>query len=390
MRRQHTPDEGLRSPFMGDAVPHVLIVGAGDTGLSLATMLSSAGLRGRHSTDRVVRSMRQRHSSAISPTASPAWDCRPPTLSCSPQPAVACTTRCIAPPTSTDPSGCSTPYPPSQPERYSTSTTGVYGADDGRWVTARPHRTSSRSTAAIVVEGEAALARRIRPPSSARPASSGPESPPSDRSGVDRRRGRHPDARPLDERVVHRDDLPRAPCASSIEPAAGCHRRRRRAGATRRRAGVVAARCGSIRRPFPDRRPTGKRSEQRTQGPRMELSYPTFREGYASVLATSRAYVEAHPEEEGEGPPRQATTAASPTWAATADLRPFGQPNPTNAAGFSWRRLRSGAARQTGLPPTDDQTRFTPVSVAFSVRPGRASVTSSCSTTISPAFTVAR
>ena len=30
---------------MGDAVPHVLIVGAGDTGLSLATMLSSAGLR---------------------------------------------------------------------------------------------------------------------------------------------------------------------------------------------------------------------------------------------------------------------------------------------------------------------------------------------------------
>ena len=30
---------------MGDAVPHVLIVGAGDTGLTLATMLSSAGLR---------------------------------------------------------------------------------------------------------------------------------------------------------------------------------------------------------------------------------------------------------------------------------------------------------------------------------------------------------
>ena len=60
-------------------------------------------------------------------------------------------------------------------------------------------------------------------------------------------------------------------------------------------------------------------------------------------------------------------------------------PQGTTIAGPPADRCSQGAHRGGG-----DQTRFTPVSVAFSVRPGRASVTSSCSTTISPAFTVAR
>ena len=103
---------------MGDAVPHVLIVGAGDTGLSLATMLSSAGLRvstlnrsGRSidAATALVGDLADSASLMGLPSADVVvFTTAPPSR----------TTRAIAPPTSTDPSGCSTPYPPSQPERY--------------------------------------------------------------------------------------------------------------------------------------------------------------------------------------------------------------------------------------------------------------------------------
>ena len=146
---------------MGDAVPHVLIVGAGDTGLTLATMLSSAGLR--------VSTLNRSGRSIDAATALVGDLADSASLMGLPSADVVVFTT--APP-SRDDEGYRTAYLdgpqrlldalPTEPARaVLTSTTGVYGADDGRWVTATTPPDPSRSTAAIVVEGEAALARRI-------------------------------------------------------------------------------------------------------------------------------------------------------------------------------------------------------------------------------------
>ena len=123
----------------------------------------------------------------------------------------------------------------------------------------------------------------------------------------------------------HRDAAPAALALSTHQPAAGRHRRRRRAGATRRR---LTLDCRSMRR-----RPASacRNSELKDLG--WELS-STFREGYTSVLATRRAYVEAHPEGRSAAP--RPTTAGLPS--ADSCLRPSRSAKPTNAAGFAWRR----------------------------------------------------
>ena len=186
---------------MGDAVPHVLIVGAGDTGLSLATMLSSTGLR--------VSTLNRSGRSIDAATALVGDLADSASLM-----GFAVRRRCRvhhSPAVSRDDEGYRTAYLdgpqrlldalPTEPARaVLTSTTGVYGADDGRWVTATTPPDPSRSTAAIVVQGEAALARRI-PTTVVR--SAGIYGPGRRRlidqvlTGVVRRHPR--DARPLDE-----------------------------------------------------------------------------------------------------------------------------------------------------------------------------------------------
>ena len=276
---------------MGDAVPHVLIVGAGDTGLSLATMLSSAGLR--------VSTLNRSGRSIDAATALVGDLADSASLMGLPSADVVVFTT--APP-SRDDEGYRTAYLdgpqrlldalPTEPARaVLTSTTGIYGADDGRWVTATTPPDPSRSTAAIVVEGEAALARRI-PTTVVRSAGI---------YGPGRRRlidqvltgvvGVTPGMPARWTNRVHRDDLAAAlalcvvhpnppPVAIAVddEPAP--------------RDDVLAWIAAQVRvdlgpDPSPIVAPTGKRcrnSELKDLG--WELSYPTFREGYTSVLAT--------------------------------------------------------------------------------------------------------
>ncbi len=276
---------------MGDAVPHVLIVGAGDTGLSLATMLSSAGLpvstlnRSGRSIDAATALVGDLADSA-SLVGLPSAD------------VVVFTT---APP-SRDDEGYRTAYLdgpqrlldalPTEPTRaVLTSTTGVYGADDGRWVTATTPPDPSRSTATIVSEGEAALSPRV-PTTVVRSAGI---------YGPGRRRlidqvltgvvGVTPGMPARWTNRVHRDDLAAAlalcvvhpnppPVAIAVddEPAP--------------RDDVLTWIAEQVRvdlgpDPSPIVAPTGKRCrnhELKDLG--WELSYPTFREGYTSVLAT--------------------------------------------------------------------------------------------------------
>ena len=153
------------------------------------------------------------------------WDCRPPTLSCSPQPV----------------RSAGRPRPPvsTVPTRWVSRSTAATGSPDHRRPLGWHLRTGS---------------------------------PPSDRSGVDRRRGRHPrDARPLDDQVTI--SPLRLRCASSIRAAAGCHRRR---GTSRRHATTwrgLPPRCGSISAPTS----TGSGAGTAIKDLGWELSYPTFR-----------------------------------------------------------------------------------------------------------------
>ena len=275
---------------MTDSLPPVLIVGAGDTGLALATVLTGAGL-GVSTLNRSGRSI-DAATALVGDLADSASLMGLPSAD-----VVVFTT---APP-SRDDEGYRTAYLdgpqrlldalPTEPARaVLTSTTGVYGADDGRWVTATTPPDPSRSTAAIVVEGEAALARRI-PTTVVRSAGI---------YGPGRRRlidqvltgvvGVTPGCPPAGRIACIVTISPlRLRCASSIRA-----RRRLPSPSTtsRRRDDVLAWIAAQVRvdlgpDPSPIVAPTGKRcrnSELKDLG--WELSYPTFREGYTSVLAT--------------------------------------------------------------------------------------------------------
>ena len=275
---------------MNDTLPHVLIVGAGDVGLTLAAVLRGAGL-GVSTLNRSGRSV-EGATPIIGDLSDPS--------SLSDLPAANVVVFTTAPP-SRDDEGYRIAYVdgpqrlldalPAEPARaILTSTTGVWGADDGRWVTASTPPDPSRATAAVVVEGESALASRI-PTTVVRAAGI---------YGPGRRR--------LIDQVlngdvgvtsgtpdrwtnrIHRDDLAAAlalcaihpsppPVAIAVddEPAP--------------RDRVLAWLAEQLRvdlgpDPDPVDSPTGKRcrnSELRDLG--WEPAYPSFREGYTSVLA---------------------------------------------------------------------------------------------------------
>lgn len=178
---------------------------------------------------------------------------------------------------------------PSPPDRVIlTSTTGVYGVDDGSWVDETTPPSPTRATAAVVVEGERRLAERV-PTVVVRAA--GIYGPGRTRL-IDRvRSGEEPVARdgtPRWTNRVHRDDLvtalriaishpapPPVVLAVDDEPAP--------------RDDVIrwlAARLGAGDPPVVDvGRPTGKRCRNtalRALGwtPR----FPSYREGYAALL----------------------------------------------------------------------------------------------------------
>lgn len=275
---------------MSDALPHVLIVGAGDTGLALATVLTSAGL-GVSTLNRSGRS--------IDAATALTGDLSDPT-SLAGLPSAEVVVFTTAPP-SRDDQGYRTAYLdgpqvlldalPSEPARaVITSTTGVYGADDGRWVTASTPPDPTRSTAEIVVEGEAALARRI-PTTTVRSAGI---------YGPGRRRlidqvmtgavGVTPGTPARWTNRVHRDDLAAALALCAIHPSpppvaiAVDDEPAPRDTVLTWIAEQVRVELGPD--PSPIDAPTGKRcrnSELRDLG--WELAYPTFREGYTSVLA---------------------------------------------------------------------------------------------------------
>lgn len=146
---------------MNDSLPQVLIVGAGDTGLTLASVLSSAGL-GVSTLNRSGRSV-DGANAIVGDLSAP--------HSLSELPAADVVVFTTAPPTRDD-DGYRIAYIdgpqhlldalPREPARaILTSTTGVYGANDGRWVTASTTPEPTRATAELVVEGEVALASRI-------------------------------------------------------------------------------------------------------------------------------------------------------------------------------------------------------------------------------------
>ena len=146
---------------MNDSLPQVLIVGAGDTGLALASVLAGAGL-GVSTLNRSGRCV-----DGATPIAADLSD--PGSLTDLPNVSVVVFTTA---PQTRDDDGYRIAYLdgpqrvldalPTEPARaILTSTTGVYGFDDGRWVTASTPAEPARRTAEIVVEGEAALAARI-------------------------------------------------------------------------------------------------------------------------------------------------------------------------------------------------------------------------------------
>ncbi|MEM7142467.1 MAG: NAD-dependent epimerase/dehydratase family protein [Actinomycetota bacterium] len=136
----------------------ILIAGAGDIGLTLAARLVADG----HDTTTLNRSGRGAAgaTSFVGDLADPA------TLAGLPETDVVVFTT--APPTRDD-AGYRLAYVdgpqrvlaalPSDPTRtVLTSTTGVYGVDDGSWIDASSPAEPNRATAEIVVEGETALA----------------------------------------------------------------------------------------------------------------------------------------------------------------------------------------------------------------------------------------
>ena len=275
---------------MNDSLPQVLIVGAGDTGLTLASVLSSAGL-GVSTLNRSGRSI-DGATAIVGDLSDPG--------SLTDLPAADVVVFTTAPP-SRDEDGYRIAYVdgpqrlldalPREPARaVLTSTTGVYGANDGRWVTASSTPEPTRPTAAVVVEGEAALASRI-PTTIVRAAGI---------YGPGRRRlidlvltGRAGVTSGTPDRWtnrVHRDDLAAALALCAIHPSpppiaiAVDDEPVPRDQVLAWLAEQLRVELGPD--PDPATTTTGKRcrnSELRDLG--WEPAYPSFREGYTSVLA---------------------------------------------------------------------------------------------------------
>ncbi|MEO0493392.1 MAG: SDR family NAD(P)-dependent oxidoreductase [Actinomycetota bacterium] len=276
---------------MSDALPHVLIVGAGDTGLTLANVLTSAGLG--------VSTLNRSGRSVEGATALVGDLSDPTTLTDLPAANVVVFTT--APPTRDD-DGYRIAYVdgprrlldalPMEPARaILTSTTGVYGFDDGRWVTASTPTQPARSTAAVVVEGEDALARRI-PTTIVRAAGIyGPGRGRLVQQVMTGAVGVTPGTPARWTNRVHRDDLAAALALCAIHPSpppvaiAVDDEPVPRDTVLTWIAEQVRVELGPD--PSPVDAPTGKRcrnSELKDLG--WELAYPTFREGYTSVLAS--------------------------------------------------------------------------------------------------------
>lgn len=276
---------------MTDSLPQVLIVGAGDTGLALATVLSGAGL-GVSTLNRSGRS--------IDGAAAIVGDLSDP-ASLDGLPAADVAVFTTAPPTRDD-DGYRIAYVdgprrvldalPREPARaILTSTTGVYGVDDGRWVTASTPPEPTRSTAEVVVEGETALAARI-PTTIVRAAGI---------YGPGRRRlidqvltgavGVTPGSPDRWTNRIHRDDLAAALALCAIHPSpppvaiAVDDEPAPRDRVLTWLAEQLRVELGPD--PAPAETTTGKRcrnSELRDLG--WEPAYPSFREGYTGILAT--------------------------------------------------------------------------------------------------------
>ena len=276
---------------MTESLPHVLIVGAGDTGLALASVLTGAGLH---------VSTLNRSGRGIEGATALIGDLADPT-SLRDLPAADVVVFTTAPPTRDD-DGYQIAYVdgpqrtldalPREPARaVITSTTGVYGFDDGRWVTATTPTQPSRSTTSIVTEGERQLQARI-PTTIVRAAGI---------YGPGRRR--------LIDQVltgtvgvtagtpdrwtnrVHRDDLAAALALCSIHPSpppvaiAVDDEPAPRDRVLTWLAEQLRIELGPD--PSPADAPTGKRcrnTELKDLG--WEPAYPSFREGYTTVLAS--------------------------------------------------------------------------------------------------------
>ena len=275
---------------MNDSLPHVLIAGAGDVGLTLAAVLTEAGLP--------VSTLNRSGRGADGATPIVGDLSAPETLSDLPAADVVVFTT--APPTR-DEAGYRIAYVdgpqalldamPGEPARtVLTSTTGVYGADDGRWITAADAADPTRPTAELVVAGEAALAARI-PTTIVRSAGI---------YGPGRRRlidqvlegtvGVTPGTPDRWTNRVHRDDLAAALAICAIHPSPPAVAIAVDGAPTPRDTVLqwLADRLGVELGPDPDPadRPMGKRcrnSELRDLG--WEPAYPSYREGYTSVLA---------------------------------------------------------------------------------------------------------
>ena len=276
---------------MNDALPHVLVAGAGDVGLTLAGVLAEAGLR--------VSTLNRSGRSVDGATAIVGDLSAPATLGEIPSADVVVFTT--APP-SRDEDGYRIAYVdgpqalldamPTEPARaVVTSTTGVYGADDGRWITGSDEPTPARPTAELVVEGEAAVAARI-PTTLVRA---------SGIYGPGRRRlidqvltgsaGVTPGTPDRWTNRIHRDDLVAALALCAVHPSPPAVAIATDGSPTPRDTVLrwLAEQLGVELGPDPDPtdRPTGKRcrnSELVDLG--WEPAYPSYREGYTSVLAS--------------------------------------------------------------------------------------------------------
>lgn len=273
------------------ALPHVLVVGAGDVGLTLAAVLVGAGLR---------VSTLNRSGRSVEGAAAIVGDLNDAgSLTGLPEAAVVVFTT--APP-SRDDDGYRIAYLdgpaaliaalPTEPARaVLTSTTGVYGADDGRWITAADAPDPARATAEIVVEGEAALTARI-PTTIVR--SSGIYGP-GRRRLIDQvltgAVGVTPGTPDRWTNRVHRDDLAAALALCAIHPSppavaiATDHSPTPRDQILTWLARQLRVELGPD--PDPTDRPTGKRCHNREL---LDLgwkpAYPSFRDGYPTVLAS--------------------------------------------------------------------------------------------------------
>ena len=276
---------------MNDSLPQVLIVGAGDTGLALASVLAGAGL-GVSTLNRSGRCV-----DGATPIAADLSD--PGSLTDLPSVNVVVFTT--APPTRDD-DGYRIAYVdgpqrvldalPTEPARaILTSTTGVYGFDDGRWITASTPAEPARRTAEIVVEGETALAARI-PTTTVRSAGI---YGPGRRRLIDRvltgEVGVTPATPDRWTNRVHRDDLAAALALAAIHPSpppvaiAVDDEPVPRDRVLTWLAEQLRVELGPD--PDPAEAPTGKRcrnSELKDLG--WQPAYPSFREGYASLLAS--------------------------------------------------------------------------------------------------------